>query len=76
MFAGGYCYYCDMGITIGGIGIFNNLVVLLFKYFYYFLIEYLDRGDYNLIMIDWQWMAPADNFVFQAIRIAGQHSAY
>jgi len=27
-------------------------------------------------MIDWQWMAPADNFVFQAIRIAGQHSAY
>ena len=36
----------------------------------------MDRGDYNLIMIDWQWMAPADNFVFQAIRIAGQHSAY
>ena len=41
-----------------------------------FLKEYLERGDYNFITMDWQFVAPDVDFVIPGIRKAGKHAAY
>jgi len=36
-------------------------------------IGYLERGDYNFIQADWQFVAPVEDLVISGIRLAGQH---
>ena len=37
--------------------------------------DYFQRGDYNIIIVEWQPLAPDVSFVLSGQRLAGKHAA-
>ena len=73
MYAGGWCYWCDAGGLIQRKSF--NIWSTRRQWRYSSITVYLDVGDYNVIMIDWQYVAPDVQFVLPGVRLAGKHAA-